>query len=133
MRRYEFLKIFAWLFARCRQQTALGPYHAGHHHRRGAVGTDGRGSRATASITSQVEGIGSNLVFVSQQRQRAEHASGQATLYFEDYELLLKTVKNVAGITLVQHQRHCDVWHRTVTVQVTATTPTMASCARPGR
>ncbi|MBI5292309.1 MAG: ABC transporter permease [Chloroflexi bacterium] len=84
------------------------------------------GNGATANITSQVEGIGSNLVFVSPGRaQRGPSTqTARATLYFEDYELLSKTLKNIVGIAPSFSTNGTVTYGtETVTVQVTATTP----------
>ena len=56
------------------------------------------GSGATASITEQVEGIGSNLINVTPGRLQPGGQSTQGALYLADYEALLKGLKNIAGI-----------------------------------
>ena len=48
------------------QQAALGADHAGHHHRRGSRDRpDGHRPRRTAAIDSQINSMGTNLLFVS--------------------------------------------------------------------
>jgi putative ABC transport system permease protein len=57
------------------------------------------GNGATAGITAQVQGIGSNLITVMPGRfQQAGQGARQADLYYADYEALAKTVKNVVGV-----------------------------------
>ncbi len=85
------------------------------------------GNGATASITEQVQGIGSNLisVFPGQfQRGPGNTAAGSAFLYYADYEALAKNLNNVAGIA-PSFQSNATVTYgkKVVNVSVTATTP----------
>ena len=57
------------------------------------------GNGATASITSQVQGIGSNLIIVfpgKQDRRRDQFTP--ADMYYSDYEALAKSLTNVVAI-----------------------------------
>ena len=61
------------------------------------------GKGATASITSSIQGNGSNLLTVSPGKQQSMHSAGQSQqasyLYYSDYQLLQRTlVDNVAAI-----------------------------------
>jgi putative ABC transport system permease protein len=59
------------------------------------------GNGATAGITAQVQGIGSNLLTIMPGRlqQGPGQGGGQsAALYYADYEVLAKTVTDIAGI-----------------------------------
>jgi putative ABC transport system permease protein len=59
------------------------------------------GNGATADITAQVQGIGSNLITVTPGRLQVgpNQGGGQsAALYYADYEVLAKTVKDVSGV-----------------------------------
>ena len=59
------------------------------------------GNGATADITAQVQGIGSNLITVMPGRLQAGPNQGSAqaaALYYSDYEALAKTMKDVAGV-----------------------------------
>ncbi|PKO13808.1 MAG: multidrug ABC transporter substrate-binding protein [Chloroflexi bacterium HGW-Chloroflexi-10] len=66
------------------------------------------GNGATASITSSIEGIGSNLVTVMQGRMQAG-SSGQSSsspLTFQDYEVLNAQLINTAGISPVYQKTY---------------------------
>ncbi|HET9914807.1 MAG TPA: ABC transporter permease [Anaerolineales bacterium] len=59
------------------------------------------GNGATSSITSQIQGTGSNLLSISAGRQQMGPSEGsqQSYLYYSDYELLQRTLtENVASI-----------------------------------
>ncbi len=59
------------------------------------------GNGATAGITAQVQGIGSNLLTVmpGRLRQGPNQGGGQAALYYSDYQALAKTITaGVVGI-----------------------------------
>jgi putative ABC transport system permease protein len=59
------------------------------------------GAGATAGITTQVQGIGSNVITVIPGRlQQGPNQGGaqQAALYYTDYEALAKTLKDVNGV-----------------------------------
>ncbi|MCS6910067.1 MAG: ABC transporter permease [Anaerolineales bacterium] len=59
------------------------------------------GAGATAGITAQVQGIGSNLIIVMPGRlQQGPNRGGMqpAALYYSDYEALAKTLKDVNGV-----------------------------------
>ena len=82
------------------------------------------GNGATASITSQVQGIGANLVTVipGRLRQNGPPTGNAALLYYSDYEALKKSVTNIAEI-VPSFQRNYTVVYadETVTVQVMGT------------
>lgn len=85
------------------------------------------GQGATASITSQVEGIGSNQITVFPGRlQRGPDQGGlqAAVLYLDDYEALKRDLKNVTAIVpSVQTNAMVTYEKETTNVEVTATTP----------
>lgn len=85
------------------------------------------GQGATASITSQVEGIGSNQITVFPGRlQRGPDQGGvqTAVLYLDDYEALKRDLKNVTAIVpSVQTNAMVTYEKETTNVEVTATTP----------
>jgi len=91
------------------------------------------GQGATASITGQVEGIGSNLIDVRPGRldggldERVQLVS-QAALYLEDYNALLEGLDNIAGIAPLM-ETGATVTHGRATLSsiVTGTTPDFAS------
>src|SRR3954462_15298890 len=59
------------------------------------------GTGATASITSQVQGIGSNVVVVfpgKLARGRPGGSSAAAFMYYSDYDALLKNLHDINGI-----------------------------------
>ena len=59
------------------------------------------GAGATAGITAQVQGIGSNVITVIPGRlQQGPNQGGaqQAALYYTDYEALAQTLKDVNGV-----------------------------------
>src|SRR5512139_1887465 len=59
------------------------------------------GNGATSSITSQIQGTGSNLLSISAGRQQMgpREGSQQSYLYYSDYELLQRALtENVASI-----------------------------------
>ena len=85
----------------------------------------GRG--ATAAITEQVQGIGSNLVTIFAGRFRRGGETTQGAVYYEDYEALRQGLKNVVGIAPeAQHTGTITYGKETLTSQVTATTPEFA-------
>ncbi len=84
------------------------------------------GQGATASITSQVQGIGSNLIQVIAGKFQRGPTPQSAILYLSDYELLRRNLnpKDVAGIVpLSQSGATITYGKQTTTEQVTATTP----------
>jgi putative ABC transport system permease protein len=59
------------------------------------------GAGATAGITAQVQGIGSNIIIVMPGRLQQGPNRGemqQAALFYSDYEALAKTLKDVTGV-----------------------------------
>jgi putative ABC transport system permease protein len=85
------------------------------------------GNGATASITSQVEGIGSNLVTVVPGRFRQGGPPIPALLYYSDYEALAKSMRNITDI-VPSFQRNATVVYgdETVDVAVIGTAPEFA-------
>jgi putative ABC transport system permease protein len=57
----------------------------------------GRG--ATRSVTSRVEGLGSNLVSVSSARNLRQVGAQSTPLYFSDYQAIAQGTSNVSGIS----------------------------------
>jgi putative ABC transport system permease protein len=88
------------------------------------VGLLAIGNGASAVITNQVQGIGSNLVQVVAGRIRQGGQSTQGTLYLSDYNALNRELKNVAGIApLAQASATVTYERETLSAQVTASTP----------
>src|SRR5258707_3663120 len=57
------------------------------------------GTGATASITKQVQGIGSNVVVVFPGKfSRNQQATKESFMYYSDYEALLKNLHDVTAI-----------------------------------
>ena len=87
------------------------------------------GTGATASITSQVQGIGSNVVVVFPGKfQRNQSATKAAFMYYSDYEALQKNLHNITGI-VASYQiagQTVTVGKTSVTPSVVATTPSYA-------
>jgi putative ABC transport system permease protein len=82
------------------------------------------GNGATASITSQVEGIGSNLITVIPGRLRQGGPPTPAFLYYSDYEVLERSLRDITDI-VPSFQRTLTVVYGTESqdIQVLATTP----------
>ncbi len=57
----------------------------------------GRG--ATRSVTSTVEGLGSNLISVSSARNVRQTGAQITPLYYSDYQVIAQEIKNVIGIS----------------------------------
>ena len=84
------------------------------------------GTGATASITSQVQGIGSNLVTVFPGKlQRGSPTQQVSYLYLTDYEALARDLHSVSAIAPTFQGVVLPVTYGTksVTLQLTATTP----------
>jgi putative ABC transport system permease protein len=84
------------------------------------------GTGATASITKQVQGIGSNIVVVFPGKfQRGRDSTKAAFLYFSDYEALLKNLHNVSGMAPSYQIAGLSVTYgkTSVTPTLVATTP----------
>src|SRR5215218_6243166 len=83
------------------------------------------GNGATASITSQVQGIGSNLVTVFPGSFERGRQPTLAYLYFSDYEALLKGLDNVNAIAPTYNGAGETVSYgaKSLVLQITATTP----------
>jgi putative ABC transport system permease protein len=85
------------------------------------------GQGATASITSQVEGIGSNQITVFPGRLQRGPDSGAiqpAVLYLDDYAALKRDLKNITAIVpSIETNAMVTYEKETSNVQVTATTP----------
>ncbi len=83
------------------------------------------GTGATASITQQVQGIGSNVVVVfpgKLTRGRPGGATAQAFMYYADYEALLKNLHDINGI-VASYQ----IAGQTVTYGKTSVTPSIVA------
>ncbi len=84
----------------------------------------GRG--ATQGITSQVEGMGTNLVTISSSRRfgPGSGSSSSGTLLYSDYEAITKKVDHLAGISpYYQSQEVVSTTNRTSTYSVIGVTP----------
>ena len=84
----------------------------------------GRG--ATQGITSQVEGMGTNLVTISSSRRfgPGSGSSSSGTLLYSDYEAITKKVDNIAGISpYYQSQETVSTTNRTSNYSVIGVTP----------
>ncbi len=91
------------------------------------VGLLAIGNGAAASITSQVQGIGSNLIQVIPGRIQGgmgRASSTSAVLTMDDYDLLVKNLKHTAGVAPVAQLGATVTYANTTESQtVTATTP----------
>ncbi len=88
------------------------------------VGLLAIGNGASAAITNQVQGIGSNLVQVVAGRIRQGGQPTQGVLYLSDYTALERELKNSAGIApLAQASATVTYERETLSAQVTASTP----------
>lgn len=88
------------------------------------------GKGATQGITSQVEGMGTNLVSISTARmfRPGMGVSSSATLLYSDYETVLKKVDNIAGIApYYQSQESVSTTNRTSDYSVIGVTPSYES------
>ncbi|MBI3243570.1 MAG: ABC transporter permease [Chloroflexi bacterium] len=87
------------------------------------------GNGATASITSQVQGIGANLITVFPGRFDRGDQAVASFLYYSDYEALVKNVDNIAGIapSFQGFGQGITYGKNTVNVSITATTAGFAS------
>lgn len=85
------------------------------------------GKGATQGITSQVEGMGTNLVTVSSSRMFGPGgggASSTSSLYYSDYEAITTKVDNIAGIApYYQSQEAVATTNRTSNYSVIGITP----------
>ena len=83
------------------------------------------GNGATASITSQVEGIGSNLITVLPGRLRQGGGPRTpATLYYSDYEVLERSLRDIIDIVPSFQRTFTVVYgNESQDIQVVATTP----------
>jgi len=84
------------------------------------------GNGATASITAQVQGVGSNVVFVSPgtQDRGPNQSAVRAYMYYDDYESLAKSLRNITAIApTVETNATITYGAKAITTQVTATTP----------
>ncbi len=89
------------------------------------------GNGATASITSQVQGIGANLVSVQPGRLQGgqgPQSNALAYLYYSDYEALLKQLDGAADIVpSFQGQATVTQDKETTSVSINATLPAYAA------
>ncbi|MHB8088119.1 MAG: ABC transporter permease [Anaerolineaceae bacterium] len=84
------------------------------------------GKGATQGITSQVEGMGTNLVTVSSSRmfRPGGSTSSSGSLFYSDYEAIATKVDNIAGIApYYQSQEAVATSNRTATYSVIGITP----------
>ena len=84
------------------------------------------GNGATASITAQVQGVGSNVVFVfpGTQDRGPNQSAVRAYMYYDDYESLAKSLRNITAIApTVETNATITYGAKAITTQVTATTP----------
>jgi putative ABC transport system permease protein len=82
------------------------------------------GNGATASITSRVEGIGSNLLTLSPARTRVGNTFTRSYLYYADYQALLQALGNTATLAPV-YQTNATVTYsnQSSNTTVAGTTP----------
>jgi len=87
------------------------------------------GNGATASITSQVQGIGSNLVIIFPGRQERGGEFTSAVMYYTDYEALSRNLTNVVAIApSFGGEGQSIVYGKTkINSEVNATTPAFAT------
>jgi putative ABC transport system permease protein len=82
------------------------------------------GNGATASITSRVQGIGSNLLTVQPARTRVGNTFTRSYLYYADYQALLQSLGNTATLAPV-YQSNATVTYnaQSSNTSVAGTTP----------
>jgi len=88
------------------------------------------GKGATSGITSQVEGMGTNLVTVSSSRRFGPGSASASTgsLMYSDYEAIAAKVDNIAGIApYYQSQEAVATSNRTSNYSVIGITPSYAT------
>jgi putative ABC transport system permease protein len=86
------------------------------------------GNGATASITSRVQGIGSNLLTVQPARTRVGNTFTRSYLYYVDYQALLQSLGNSAIIAPVyQTQATVTYGSQSTNTSVAGTTPEYAT------
>jgi putative ABC transport system permease protein len=81
------------------------------------------GNGATNSITSQIEGNGSNLLNIQagrSQRPASGTQTAQTYLTYKDYQALLKTLTDIAGIAPA-YQASYTITQGTITASITVT------------
>ena len=87
------------------------------------------GKGATQGITSQVEGMGTNLVTITSSRRFGPGGgSSTASLMYSDYEAIVSKVDNIAGIApYYQSQETISTTNKTSTYSVIGVTPSYES------
>ena len=87
------------------------------------------GKGATQGITSQVEGMGTNLVTISSSRRFGPGGgSSTGSLMYSDYEAIVSKVDNIAGIApYYQSQETISTTNKTSTYSVIGVTPSYES------
>ncbi|MEP7359648.1 MAG: ABC transporter permease [Anaerolineales bacterium] len=86
------------------------------------------GNGATASITSQVQGMGSNLITIAPASVEEDGQTTFGVLYLDDYEALLAGLSQVGGLSPVLESGFTVTQGKeTLETTVTATTPDYAS------
>jgi putative ABC transport system permease protein len=86
----------------------------------------GRG--ATRSITSQVQGLGSNLVSIFSARNVRQAGAQSTPLYYSDYQAILKQTTNVVGIApIFQTSAQVQFSSNQSQFSITGVTPQFAS------
>jgi len=86
------------------------------------------GTGATADITSQVQGAGANLIIVVPGRVTRGDQRLPGTLYYSDYDVLSKSLDNLAGIVGSFQTTGLLIYNtETVNVSVIGTMPAFAS------
>jgi putative ABC transport system permease protein len=86
------------------------------------------GNGATAQVTSQIQDIGSNVIFVFPGNFQRGQGQGvqtvRANLYYTDYEALVKNLHQIVGIApTLETNATVTYGAKTVNVGVTASTP----------
>lgn len=87
------------------------------------------GKGATQGITSQVEGMGTNLVTISSSRRFGPGGgSSTGSLMYSDYEAIVSKVDNIAGIApYYQSQETISTTNKTSTYSLIGVTPSYES------
>jgi putative ABC transport system permease protein len=88
------------------------------------------GTGATASITGQVQGIGSNLIIIFPGKfSRTQQSTKVSFMYYSDYEALLKNLHEVSAITADYQVAGMSVTYgkTRISPSIIATTPSYAA------
>jgi putative ABC transport system permease protein len=85
------------------------------------------GNGATAQVTSQIQGIGSNVITIFPGRFD-QNSTSFAVLYYNDYEVLAANLRDITGIApSFQSFSTVAYGQKSIGVQINATTPAFGS------